>query len=244
MTALGSFLGWLNRARRRWTAWPPVGGLSFGSLRRLEPVSRQFGLDRGTPIDRYYIERFLASNQEGVRGRVLEVGDSVYTRRFGGARVTQSDVVHAEPGNPNATLVADLARGDELPSDAYDCVICTQTLPFIYDVRDAVRTLHRILKPGGTLLATVPGISQISRYDMDRWGDYWRFTTLSTRKLLLDFFPEAALDIRAHGNVLVAVAFLNGLAAEELTAAELDHTDPDYEAVITVRATKPGVARA
>ncbi|MBI4364014.1 MAG: methyltransferase domain-containing protein [Candidatus Latescibacteria bacterium] len=244
MTAARSFLGRLARRVGRWTARPPIGGVSFGSLRRLDPVNRRFGLGRGTPVDRYYIERFLDSVKDGIRGRVLEVGDNAYTMRFGGARVVRSDVLHAEPGHPGATIVGDLTRSEQIPSDAYDCVICTQTLPFIYEVREAVRTLYRILKPGGVLLATVPGISQISRYDMERWGDYWRFTTLSTRRLILEHFPDSAIEIRAHGNVLASVAFLHGLAAEELTQPELDHADPDFETLITVRATKPGAPRA
>jgi SAM-dependent methyltransferase len=112
-------------------------------------------------------------------------------------------------------------------------------LQFIYDVRAAIRHLHRILKPSGVLLATFPGISQISRYDMDRWGDYWRFTTLSARRLLEEVFPPGNVTVRAYGNVLAAVAFLHGLSAEELRREELDYHDPDYELIITVRAVKP-----
>jgi hypothetical protein len=101
-----------------------------------------------------------------------------------------------------------------------------------------LNTLHRVLKPGGVLLATFPGISQISRYDMDRWGDYWRFTTSSARRLFEEAFPASQIDMQAHGNVLVAIAFLHGLAVEELRRNELDYHDSDYEVLITVRAVK------
>src|SRR5207302_1422674 len=114
------------------------------------------------PIDRYYIENFLARHDSDIHGRVLEIGDDAYTRRFGGSRVTKSDVLHVAEGNPKATLVADLAQADWVPSEIFDCIIFTQTLQFIYDVKTVVRTLFRILKPGGVLLATVPGISQLS----------------------------------------------------------------------------------
>jgi len=191
------------------------------------------------PIDRYYIERFLSAHAPDIRGRVLEIQDDTYTRKFGGNRVTQSDVLHVVEGNPKATIVADLVCGDQLPSDAYDCIIFTQTLQFIYDVRATLKTLYRILKPGGTLLATFPGISQISRHDMARWGDYWRFTTLSSRKLFEEVFPSEQLTVEAFGNVCTALAFLHGLAAEELRREELDHSDPDYEVLISVRAVKP-----
>ncbi|RJP33191.1 MAG: methyltransferase domain-containing protein [Phycisphaerales bacterium] len=216
-----------------------VGAVDFGDLRRLDPIDRRFGFDRGLCIDRYYIEAFLGRHADDIRGRVLEVADDAYTRRFGGARVTRSDVLHLEPGGARTTIVADLTRGDPIPSAAFDCVILTQTLMMIFDLRAAVRTLHRILKPGGVLLATNPGISQISRYDMDRWGDCWRLTTKSARRLLEEAFPAQHVEVTSAGNVLAAVAFLHGLCAGDLAAEELEHHDPDYQLLITMRAVKP-----
>ena len=215
-----------------------VGNESFGSLRRVVPVSRAFGFDRGQPIDRYYIHKFLARRADDIRGRVLEIGEATYTRRFGGTQVAAIDVLHVTAGHPGATIIADLSDGDHLPSSAFDCILLIQTLHIIFDVTSAVRTLHRILKPGGVLLATFPGISQRS---LDEWRDswYWGFTSLSARRLFGHLFPQDALTIETHGNVLVASAFLYGLAASELTAAELNYQDDSYEALITVRAVKP-----
>jgi SAM-dependent methyltransferase len=169
---------------------------------------------------------------------VLEVRDDAYTRRFGGERVTRADVLHPTAGNQKATIVADLTSADHVPSEAFDCIVLTQVLPFILDVTAAVRTLHRILRPGGVVLATVPGISQIVRYDMERWGDFWRFTSLSARRLFECGFPEGEVQVGVHGNVLAATAFLQGLSSRELRPEELDYLDPDYEVLITVRAVK------
>ncbi len=219
---------------------PAVGEVDFGSLRRLEPISRQFGFDRGRCIDRYYIEGFLERHSADIRGRVLEVAENTYTRRFGGRRVTQSEILHVEPGAKRATIIADLTREGVLCADSFDCIILTQTLPFIYDVHAAVRSVARILKPGGAVLATFAGISQISRYDCDRWGDYWRFTSMSARRLFEEAFPAGSVRVESHGNVLAAVGFLHGLAAEDMKREELDYHDRDYELIITVRAVKPG----
>ncbi len=211
----------------------------FGSLRRLTPISRHFGWDRGgLPVDRYYIEHFLSEYAADVAGRVLEVRDDTYTRKFGGDRVVRSDVLHPLPGNPKATIIADLADGDGLPDETFDCIILTQVLPFIFDVEAAVRTLHRVLCPGGVVLATVPGISQIVRLDMEAWGDYWRFTSLSARRLFEEVFPSSSVEVAAHGNVLAATAFLYGLSSQDLRTEELDQVDPDYEVLVTVRAVK------
>ena len=215
------------------------GNVRFGDLRRLEPISREFGLDRGRPIDRYYIEGFIARNAEDIGGRVLEIKDSGFTRKYGGERVTESDVLDVDENNRRATIVADLTCADNVPSDTFDCIICTQTLHFIYDTGSAVRTLLRILKPGGTLLATFPGIGQTSCQRLDE-RYCWALSTLAAGRLFEEAFPGANFEIEAHGNVLAAVAFLEGLAVRELSKEELDHHDPDYELLISVRAIKPG----
>lgn len=231
---------WIRHAWRRWRTaayLPAVGKVRFGDLRRLAPLSREFGYDRGRPVDRYYIEHFLALHQQDISGRVLEVGDNTYTCRFGGARVTRSDVLHVTAGNPLATFVADLARAEHLPSQAFDCIILTQTLHLIYDLRAAVRTLYRILKPGGVLLATVPGISQVS---IDEWSDswYWALTRRAALQVLAESFPPEACRVIAYGNVLAATAFLYGLAAEELRQDELEYPDPHYQLLLTMRAVR------
>lgn len=218
---------------------PPVGGVRFGDLRRLSPISRNFGMNRGQPIDRYYIEAFLSRHAEDIRGRVLEIKDPTYTRRFGGGRVSVSDVLDVADDNPRATIVADLTRADHVPSDTFDCIILTQTLHFIYDVRASISTLCRILKPGGVLLATFPGISQTSCREHSEYY-CWAFSKLSARRLFEEAFPAQNIEVNADGNVLAAVAFLHGLASEELRREELDYHSPDYEVLITLRAVRPG----
>ena len=232
------------RVRRRLTMWPPVGTVRFGSLRRLTPFSRRYGFERGTPMDRYYIDAFLSryAGEAGyttgdIHGRVLEVGDDMYTRAFG-HDVEHVEIFHAGEARPEATIVGDLTSADDLPSDAFDCVICTQTLNLIYDARAAIGTMHRILKPGGALLATVPGISQAIRPERDVWGDYWRFTTMSARRMFEELFPPQNVTVESYGNVLSTTAFLYGMAAEELKPEELDPRDPDYELLIAIRAVK------
>ena len=224
--------------KERLSTWPPAGAVRFGSLRRVTPVSRKFGFGRGQSIDRYYIENFLARQAGDIRGRVLEIGDAAYTRRFGDGRVTASDVLHVAPGNPEATIVGDLTRGEALPSEAFDCVVCIQTLQYIYEVQAAVRSLHRLLAPGGVALVSLPGIGQISRYDWERWGEHWRFTTMSARRLFGDVFGASNIQVEASGNVLSSVALLHGLSAGELRREELDRHDEEYQLSVLVRAVK------
>ena len=231
---------WVVRQQRRHNLhWLRVGTLRFGDLHRTTPVSPVFGLDRGLPIERYYIERFLHQHRHDVRGRCLEIGDAFYINKFGEGRVTAIDVLHLQAGAPGATIVADLTSADHVPSDRFDCVIFTQTLQMIYDMPAALRTLHRILKPGGVLLLTSHGISRIGRrLGRDGWGEYWRITTQSAEQLLADTFPGAITHVGSYGNVLTSCCCLHGIVSEEIAQAELDYHDPDYEVIVTMRAQK------
>jgi glycosyltransferase involved in cell wall biosynthesis len=218
------------------TGSPGLGHVRWGHLRRLDPIGVDFGYERGTPVDRRYIEGFLERHADDVRGRVLEVADAAYTRRFGGAHVTASEVIHLSRDNSEATIVADLTEADDIPDASFDCIIITETLQMIYDVRAAVATLERILRPGGVVLATFPGMTQID--DGDAWC--WGFTVRSARRLFAEAFGEDNVEIEARGNVLAATAFLHGISAEELTPEEIDHPDPNYPISIHVRAVRPG----
>jgi SAM-dependent methyltransferase len=207
----------------------------LGTLRRTTPLSDHWGIDRGLPVDRYFIERFLAENRRDISGRVLEVKNNEYTKTFG-ANVVSSDVLDIDPANPCATIHADLAAALSVPSARFDCFVLTQTLQFIYDVRAAVSHAHRMLRYGGVLLTTVPSIIRMDR-ELER-TDYWRFTVASCRALFGEFFEPDHFTVHAYGNVLAAIAFLSGMAAEELRPDELAAVDARFPVVICVRAVK------
>lgn len=240
----------LGRLRRRLAA-DPRRRAWFHRLRRpallaaqpsTEPLSHDWGFERGTPIDRYYIERFLDRHRGDVRGRVLEIKDDAYARRYGSG-VERADVLDVDAGNPRATLVADLAAADGLPEDAYDCFVLTQTLQLIYDVAAVARNAHRLLAPGGVLLVTVPAVSRLAG-PADSYPDHWRFTGASARRLFEDAFGAGNVEVRTDGNALAGAAFLLGMAAEELGARRLDAADPDHPVLVSVRAVKAAAAPA
>jgi GT2 family glycosyltransferase/SAM-dependent methyltransferase len=221
---------------------PPAGEpVDLGSLRRLEPVSRVWGLDRGQPIDRYFIERFLEDNSELIAGDVLEIKDPGYTRRFGGD-VRSMTVLDIAEHNEEATLVADLAQPEALPVERYDCILLIQTMHLIFELPQVVGNAHRALAPGGSVLATLPCVSRID-YESGIEGDSWRFTPASARRLFEAEFGEGAVTVESFGNVLTATAFLQGLATSDLSRAELDHSDPYFPLLIGVRAAKPAPER-
>ena len=215
---------------------PEVGAVRWGDLRRTSPISRNFGYDRGTPIDRYYIDDFLSRWSPDIKGSVLEVKSSNYTRRFG-SDVTRSEVLDIDSENPQATIIADLNAAAELPDQQFDCIILTQTLQFVYDFNAALRDLHRSLKPGGVLLMTVPGITPLRTRRME-W--YWSFTDLAVQRLLHVHFQSGHIQLTTYGNLLSATAFLYGVATGELRTDELTLCDPDYQIIIAARAVRTG----
>lgn len=214
-----------------------LNSANWYNLRKLKPVSEVFGLERGMPIDRYYIEKFLNENKECIKGNVLEIAESTYSKKFG-KNVESFEVLHFTNENPNATIIGDLTKMDSLPHGEIDCFICTQTFQFIYNFKDAIYGAHHVLRDGGILLATVAGISQISRYDMDRWGDYWRFTSLSALKCFEEVFGRGHVKVECHGNVLSAIAFLEGISTEELLPEEMNFKDDNFQVLLGIVARK------
>lgn len=213
--------------------------LRFRSFDRTQPFSDHWGADRGTPIDRYYIEQFVGAHSSDIRGDVLEVKDSQYTARFG-QEVTKVDVLDVDPANPLATVVADLAAATHVSAETFDCFVLTQTLQFIFRLEDAVREAHRLLRPGGVLLATLPTVSRLDRHaGVD--ADYWRLTPAACARLFGDVFGTERVTVQGFGNVLAGVGFLEGLAAEEIGVAKLDLEDRLYPVIVGVRAQRAGV---
>ena len=208
---------------------------SLGAIRRTRPISDDWGFDRGAPVDRYYIERFLFEHRRDIRGRVLEIKENRYTDRYGTA-VERRDVMDIDPANPKVTVLADLSAADQVSANLFDCFLVTQTLQLIYNIRSAIAHAHRILRPGGVLLATVPSVSRIALGPA--FVDHWRFTSASCARLFGEYFGAEHVTVAAHGNVLVCIAFLLGLAYDELSPTELDVQDENFPLLVTVRAVK------
>lgn len=210
---------------------------SWGNLRRMVPFSPWYGVERGLPVDRIYISQFMDSHAQDIRGEVLEVLDSQYTERCGGDRVRTRHVVDIDPSNPRATWVADLSEPTSLPEEQFDCIILTQTLQFLGDLSATWANLRRALRPGGVLLLTVPVVTLVEF--TQNGTDYWRIPPDGLRALLTRAFPGAEVEVRGRGNLLTSIAFLLGLAAEDLQPQEFELDDPKYPLVSLARVRMP-----
>ena len=213
--------------------WPKP---RWGNLRRREPFSARAGFDRGTPVDRRYLEAWLERHAAEVRGCVLEVRDRRYTRRFGGDDVTESVVVDIHERNPSATLIADIGERNSLPAGRFDCIVLTQTLQLIPDVDAALANVSQALAPGGTAFVTVETITG-SAFN-EGVPDLWRWTPAGLEVTLARACPELEATVEGFGTLTAAIAFLHGLAAEELSPRDLEPTDPRYVIVTCARLRK------
>lgn len=231
---IGSDLQRLMRRRTKGdgqAARGPFSGLGTGR------VSTEFGYDRGKPLDRHYVEDFLARHAQLIHGHVLEIGDTAYTVQFGGDRVVSAEAFHRFAGQPGVTYVGDISGVHNLPDNTFDCMVLTQTLHLIFDMPAAIATIWKALKPGGSVLVTVPWISSI---DKGEWNAtwYWAISPAGLRKLLETRFSASDIAVNAYGNVLAASAFLYGFAEHEVHPQDLDVDDPLCPVIVAASARK------
>jgi Methyltransferase domain len=213
------------------------GRLAFG----LQPASYLWGFDRGMPVHRHYVNHFLSDRASDIRGDCLEFQEDSYTTRFGGERVRTLHILHKTPGNPNATIVADITS-DDVPDNRFDCIICTYVLNVIPELDKAIAGLHRMLRAGGVLLVAVPQLSMCAL----QWQDLWRFTPEGLALVLGKIFGHDNVTVQGYGNSLTAAGDIRGLVADEFTRSQLDYHDPRFAIVVCARAIKtgPSVERA
>jgi methyltransferase family protein len=223
----------------RWTtrARCVVRGLGlprWGNLRRVRPFSARFGFDRGTPVDRYYLDKFLHARRARITGDVLEIQMSQYTERYG-HEVRRAHTIDISP-RFRPTFLCDLARADAVvPSDGYDCFLLPNTLCVLRDVEGCLRQALRVIKPGGVILATTAAFVPLA----PDCPDYWHLSAAGWQEIAGRAWPGCHVEIESHGNCLAAVAAMLGLAWEELTRAELDVSDPRYPVLVTLACRKP-----
>jgi SAM-dependent methyltransferase len=208
----------------------------LGDLRRTTPFTT-WGAERGGSVPRAYIGEFLGQHEADIRGRVLEIASDRYARLFA-ANVDQVDILDVREDNEQATFTANFADAPEVPDDTFDCVLVTQVLSWIYDVHAGFRTAHRVLAPGGVMLATTPGLARHAPIEKELLGEWWHFTAMSAKRVAEETFGVGNVQVQTYGNVLTAAGSLFGLGQNDFAPAELAVNDPAFEVVVAIRCVK------
>ncbi len=205
----------------------------WGNLRRLQPFSSNFGFERGAPIDRFYLDRFLERHREAITGDVLEIQVPAYTRRYG-HDVRLSHTVDILPQFA-PTYVCDLAHAEAvIPADRYDCFLLPNTLNVLKEIESCLRQALRVVRPGGVVLASA-GVLEPLCPDVP---DYWHLSAEGWVELTSRVWPGCDVEVTGWGNCVAATAAMLGLAGEELTDDELLFRDRRFPVLVTIACRK------
>jgi SAM-dependent methyltransferase len=213
---------------------------SFGILRQTQPISRDFGWDRGEPIGRKFFHDFIDKYRADIAGRVVEIRDDRYSSQYPDL-ITKLDILDIDMSLPKVTIVADLASMPQVPSDSFDCAIVNNTFEYVWDFRAAIAELHRILSPGGVLFTTMGAGGRAWRSPDEEWPDLWRFHPPAARRLFGDQFGDDSVETEVFGNALVSIASIRGAAIEDVDERKLLIRDPYFPTITCVRAVKKHV---
>lgn len=230
------------KRQRRWTTWPVLRNLRAMQFRRMAPFGK--GKSGGLSIIRYYWADFLEQHAADIKGRALEVEETVILRDYGGERVTQAEAIDLATHHDEVKVVADLARADHVPSDSYDCFVLPFSTAVIYDIEAALYHALRILKPGGVLLTNFWCMDYYFHrgLDMSTGGTlfmaHWP-TPLQVHNWLHALgLSQSDYTLRTYGNLMARMAFLMNLPAKDLTADERDAVDEGQPLSLCLRAVK------
>lgn len=208
---------------------PRPGCVEFGDFKRFWPFSHQFGFDRGGPVDRYYLKKFVQAIHPKVRGRCLEIGGSLGNNRSYQFAVDEFRTLDLPAVGDD--LVGDAADPQLFDQGSWDSIVAFHVLEHCPDPFAVVSNLHRWLTPHGHAFVVVPCAQRVHNFP----GDYWRFMPDGLRVLFKSF---SEVIVSAYGNPLTLVSNYLGLSHKELVAEDMDFVHPDYPVLGCVVARK------
>jgi SAM-dependent methyltransferase len=164
---------------------------------------------------RHYLDRHLIASIPLYRGKVLDIGGVKINRR-GEFRIP------VEKENDWTCLNQSKASGAEIlasvppvpvPDESYDTVLMSEVLEYIEDAPALLKEVHRLLRPEGTLIMSVPFIHPLHG---DPQYDCWRFTETGIRKLIAPHFTVEKFATLG-GFWAVTLDLILNLAKQDLT---------------------------
>ncbi|PLZ85039.1 methyltransferase, partial [Fischerella thermalis CCMEE 5196] len=111
---------------------PATGSLDWGDLKKTVPICQAFGLTRGTPVDRYYLRKFIDDIHPQVVGNILEVGGTPKDKDFYQMNPGSSyRILNLESG-PGVDIVGDVHDVSVIEPNSLDSVIIFNVLEHCY----------------------------------------------------------------------------------------------------------------
>jgi SAM-dependent methyltransferase len=126
-------------------------------------------------------EATISAIRKYARGKLIDVGcgDLMYRDLFV-QQVTQYDTLDIEPRVADVKFIGSVLNMHMIHDNYYDSAICFDVLEHIPDPSKALLEISRILKPGGTLMLSVPHLSRLH----EEPNDFFRFTKYGIQHVL------------------------------------------------------------
>jgi SAM-dependent methyltransferase len=226
-----AFNSHVSSLSKRGLLTPASHQIAMGDMRRSIPFCPSYGYSRGTPIDRYYLARFVDKVRPLVIGRALEIGGRKGNHRLYGFTETSDYLTMDLEHDEHSDIVGDAQNANEKYNSTFDSIVLFNVLEHCEKPWLVARNAHAWLKPGGRLFALVPTVQRLHRDPMD----YWRLMPDAMQSILGDF---ENVEVSTFGNLLTVNAALYGIAAEELRDYELNDINPEYPVVTCAVAYK------
>jgi SAM-dependent methyltransferase len=165
-------------------------------------------------LNRYLIDRAVASFARSLPSGIVMLdvgaGGGHYRRHFAAQRYVAVDRGFEQPGYAGLDVAGDIRR---LPfGDAsVEAAMCVEVIEHVYETREFLAELARVLAPGARLLLTSP---LCYGEHMQPW-DFHRFTRYALERLM----AEAGFDIEsleARGGFFTLAAYLVARVPDEL----------------------------
>lgn len=159
-------------------------------------------------FSKHFLDRQVRGNADQIQGVIADLGCGLkpYSKHFKNTKYIGLDYPTTSVAvlSCEADVYGDLTRlpfGDEY----LDGVLCTQVLEHIKDPMKAAFEIRRVLKPGGTLLMSVPFFYPLH----DEPHDYYRFSKYALASMLSRVGLKVVEIIPQGGFFPMAGEFLN-----------------------------------
>jgi SAM-dependent methyltransferase len=180
-------------------------------LRSSSSTAIAFAIRRFADLQLGTIWTFLQPRLSNLRGNLLDVGCGEMPYRS----CLPADLAYTGIDVPQASAFAMRGSDAIVPFDgvsipfansSFDTVLCTEVLEHAAEPEALIAEMQRVLKPGGTLIATVPFSARVHYAP----HDYRRFTKYALARLFASFtdvrIEERGNDIAVIANKLIVLA--------------------------------------
>ncbi len=210
----------------------PFGEFDFGDLAGGLPACPYYGFTRGTPIDRFYLTRFITEYVEMMHGKTLEIGGNVSNvNAYGLRQIREYETLDIKDG-VGVTKVGDVEDSGSWEPESFDTILMFNVLEHCVNPSRVLSNCRYWLRNHGRVFVLTPAAQRVHCDPIDcvRFNQDWYQSHLKP------LFSH--VDIRTFGNLATTVAALAGVSAEELSSGTLNKRDQRYPTVVAIVAQR------